>query len=73
MPRRYSYDPKCADLARHFLPEAPAGIVEELAQDIQDAIEAFDAEAARQARLDAAINAGIAADPWAGFSELDRD
>jgi lauroyl/myristoyl acyltransferase len=35
------YDPKCEELARHFLPDAPVPSedIQNLAQTIQDAIE----------------------------------
>jgi len=33
------YDPKCEDLARHFLPYADDAEVADMAQVIQDAIE----------------------------------
>jgi hypothetical protein len=37
--RAYSYDPLCLDVARYFLPRATEDRLQELAQDIQDAIE----------------------------------
>jgi len=43
-----SYDPKCGELAEHFLADDPMGknkeFVEELAQHIQDSIEVWFAE-----------------------------
>lgn len=39
------FDPKCAELSQHFLPEADDAKRNELAQAIQDAVELwFDAE-----------------------------
>jgi hypothetical protein len=34
------HDPKCGDLARYFYPDAPADFVTELANVLQDVIEA---------------------------------
>lgn len=42
MSRKYSFDPKCMDLAEHFLPShATQSVKNELAQTIQDAVEDF--------------------------------
>lgn len=35
------FDPKCLELAEYFAPELNAATQRELAQEIQDAIEAF--------------------------------
>lgn len=41
-PFRYSFDPKCMELAEHFLPsQATDSLKKELAQHIQDAVEDF--------------------------------
>jgi hypothetical protein len=38
--RKWSFDPKCYELAEHFMPpEAPKRVINELAQAIQDAVE----------------------------------
>lgn len=45
MPRKYSYDPKCFELAEHFLadivlpPDLRLLLTNELAQDLQDEVE----------------------------------
>lgn len=39
--RKLSYDPKCEDLARHFAERYGAAEISDLAQDIQDAVEAW--------------------------------
>lgn len=40
----YTFDSWCLDLARHFLPTATDAVLNELAQEIQDTVERFDAE-----------------------------
>lgn len=41
-PFRYCFDPKCLELAEHFLPsQATQSVKNELAQAIQDAVEDF--------------------------------
>lgn len=47
LPRKFSYDPDCEGLARHFLSDGDLSQTQidmdapKLAQDIQDAVEAF--------------------------------
>ena len=41
MSREQSFDPKCYDLAKHFLSETSDEILRRLAQTIQDAVEGF--------------------------------
>lgn len=40
-PKQKSYDKRCYDLARYFMPNEPEAVVEELAQSIQDGVEDF--------------------------------
>jgi hypothetical protein len=52
---RYSFDPKCFDLAEHFLAEranVTAEMVCRLAQDIQDAVESSDTTAQTERKTD---------------------
>lgn len=63
MAKTYSYDAKCEELARHFLPPTVTDFMaSELAQYIQDAIEA-------ELRRLEEENTGTASDYEAGFIE----
>jgi len=35
------YDPRCLDLARHFYPNAPAEVLDDIASDLQEIIEDY--------------------------------
>jgi hypothetical protein len=41
-PSSYSFDERCLDLARYFLPDHPEAVMWQLAQDLQDTVEAFE-------------------------------
>lgn len=43
--RKYSFDPKCLDLAIYFYPAASADRLNNLARQIQDVVESEDLEA----------------------------
>jgi hypothetical protein len=39
MPKEYSFDSECFELAQHFFGDAPVELLNELAQRIQDQVE----------------------------------